>query len=264
MAGSIKGLIAAFGTLALLAFLPAAARAEHPLEPDRLDPDLITVDLSAGEMSIEERGNRTLLRLANRVGNIGAGPLEIRSDGQGPGCDAEGEVRGFQRTYEKEWSPAGPNTEFEDQEIGCIRYHPSHFHWHVTSIARYTLVDEETGVPVDGNKVGFCLGDSGHIEEFPSAQPFYSFDGCGSGPDTLPTITGISPGFFDLYGPSTAGQRINVTGLERGRYCVRSEANPTGEVHESDPQNNVDELRVRLNPERQRVTGLAGPCVSSP
>jgi hypothetical protein len=265
MAGTARRIvaIAALAGASLISTASPAA-ADHPLEPD-----LMTVKLSAKEMFVAQEGKRTVLRLANRVGNDGEGPLEIRPEETASDCDEDGDVDeydliGMQRIYKgDEWVPSldpADNPDFDEtHQVGCVVYHAAHLHWHVVAIAEYTLVSEATGEEIDGKKVGFCLGDSGRIDGgVPNGT--YLFSGCGNS-DTFPTVTGISPGYFDLYGAGTPGQRVNVTGLEPGRYCLRSTANPEGKVLESDPADNVAEIRLRLNPERQVVRKVSRDCV---
>lgn len=240
-----------------LGMTSATALADHPLEPD-----LVTVDLRAAELEVSQAGKQTLLRLANRVGNTGEGPLEVRPSSDYQDCDGDGdstdELIGYQWIYEHSWAPGSDENVHDETDVGCVTYHAVHTHWHVAKIARYSLIEEETGKLKDGNKVGFCLGDSDRIDGI-LAPGFYSFGGCGSS-TTLPTVTGISPGFFDLYTAATAGQRVNVTGLEPGRYCLRSVANPDGTLVESDASNNLAEMRIRLNPEREVVRKISRNC----
>src|SRR5688572_13991838 len=233
MAGTARRL--ATSALAASSCLPSAASPAAPHHP--LEPDLVTGKLSPKEMVVSQEGKKTLLRLSNRVGNIGGGPLEIRPGNTSTDCDGDddpsNDLPGIQRVYEHAWTPSDGNLGndvFTPTPIGCVRYHPPHNHWHVASIARYSLFDEATGELSDGNKVGFCLLDSGRIDGQAQAG-FYGISGCGNS-EKLPTITGISPGFFGLYTSSTPGQRINVTGLEPGRYCLRSTANPGGTILE--------------------------------
>lgn len=238
---------------------PAPAHADHPIPPD-----LITVKPAISEMNVVSRGKRTFLRIANRVGNQGEGPLEIRPSEDYTDCDGDGdatrELIGYQLIFDHEWIPGSDENTFTEEDIGCVVYHRVHTHWHVTSIARFALVDVRTKVSTFGRKVGFCLGDSGRIDGgSPNDGDFFAFSGCGS-QNVLPTVTGISPGFFDLYGTNTPGQRVEVTGLRTGRYCLRSAADPEEKLTESDEANNAAELLIRLNPGRDVVRKVAPDC----
>lgn len=250
------GCAALAATALCLGASSAPALAEHPLEPD-----LVTVKLQESELQVAQDGKKTLLRLANRVGNTGQGPLEIAPGSEKTDCDGDGdstdELMGFQRIYTHSWVPGLSSNTFTSDGIGCVIYHPQHSHWHVASIARYSLFDEVTGELTDGNKVGFCLLDSGSISG--SGDSFYNATGCGS-PDDLPTLTGISPGFFDLYSAFTPGQRINITNLDPGKYCLRSKANPDSTLVETTIDNNVAEMRVKLNPERGVIKKVSRNC----
>ena len=237
-----------------------------------LEPDLVTLPLTQEDLFLDQSGKgerASVLRMTNEVGNQGVGPLEIEASGASSGCDGDTDPSNDRIAAQRVYEDAAPfdgefdretDTSYETSEIGCLQYHPAHFHWHVLDFAKYTLLSERTGVPTDGTKVGFCLGDSSHpFSSLGADDPYYQFSGCGT-EDAAPSFMGISVGWADIYGYSTPGQRIRVTGLPEGRYCLRSEADPVDSLAELDELNNGTELRIHLNLERGRVRALSSAC----
>lgn len=249
----------------------SAAFADHPLEPD-----LVTIPMTQGDLVLDQNGRgknrQSILRMSNEVGNQGDGPLEIRASGASSNCDGDGDPGNDRIASQRIYEDSDDSGDFDrakdtagpDAEIGCLKYHPAHSHWHVLDFSKFTLFSEKTGKPTDGTKVGFCLGDSN--APFGSAgSPFYSFSGCGNagqpgGPPVPPLFMGISVGWSDIYGYSTPGQRIRVTGLPAARYCLRSEADPVNNLTELDDSNNATDLRIRLNLSNAKVKALPSAC----
>jgi hypothetical protein len=257
---------AAFTSLALV---PASARADHPLEPD-----LVTLKLSGSDLVVQREGKRRiLLRLTNEVANQGLGPMEVFPGGEAEKCAGntnleEGRIA-HQRIFldfddEDGGFDRGVDTASQVSPAGCMQYHPPHAHWHVLDFAQYSLLDPQTEAPVaNGTKAGFCLIDT--LTPFPElpgfpGDPYYRLSGCGSQPTTPPQLEGISVGFADLYTYGTPGQRINVTDVDPGRYCLRSEADPSHHLTETDDANNGAEALIKLNPDKLKVRRLAGAC----
>ena len=229
------------------------------------------------ELYVDKNRRHTRLRVSNTVSNSGTGPLEI--EGDGATCDDGEGRRTIQRIFKDDPSHA-PSAGFfvrgADQastpvQAGCSRFHPSHDHWHFDNFARYTLYSERTGNPVGSSrKVSFCVIDTG--------QPYKNLDGSPSNPyypqdeanPDFPTCSatstdGLSVGWEDTYGASLPGQAIKVTGKRKGRYCLVIEAdpptaNPDGILAESNPENNVREIRMRLHPRKGKVNRLGPDC----
>jgi hypothetical protein len=261
--------IAVAGALISLALAPAPALADHPLEPD-----LVTLNLSKSDLFVERVSkHRILLRLTNEVGNQGAGPMEVFPGGEAETCDGNANLEVGRIAYQRVFIDANDadggfnrsvDTASEVSNAGCMQYHPPHAHWHVLDFAEYSLLDPKTEAPVaNGTKAGFCLVDT--LTPFPllpgfPAQRHYTFDGCGNDPETPPSLEGISVGYSDVYSSGTPGQQINVTGLEAGKYCLVSEADPSDNLAETNDANNAREVLIRLNPDKQKVRRLAGAC----
>jgi hypothetical protein len=246
----------------------APAMASHPLQPD-----LVTLPLAQGDLSIVQRGPHTRILLENRVGNRGLGPMEIFASPAPNSCGTPAPQKDPYYAMQRTFTDSNENNVFErsldtgtvESQIGCLKYHskPGHQHWHVLGVSGYTLISERDGSEVDGRKAGYCLLDV--IEpfgpSFPQSDQFYGSGGCGFGtPGDPPEIEGISPGWADVYGKDTPGQFVNVTGVDPGRYCLRSEADPLGRINEMAEGNNVTEVRLRLDPEELAIKRLAGAC----
>jgi len=122
----------------------------------------------------------------------------------------------------------------------------THEHWHFFSAARYSLL--VPGAPARvSDKIGFCLFDSFGIEGGTTGW----FEETGGGwcrpgrPESTFVRMGLSTGASDRYSSQREFQFVDVTGLAPGRYTLRAEANPSGQLIEADPTDDVhEELRA--------------------
>ena len=77
---------------------------------------------------------------------------------------------------------------------------------------------------------------------------------------------GLSVGYADTYSYDLPGQRLNVTGIKKGIYCLVSTANPDhgvgdiNQIEESDTANNARRERVKINPKKHEVHWLDRKC----
>ena len=262
--------------------------------PAELLPDLVTLQPADSpwlELNVHRKGGQKVvaLRLSNRIGNHGAGPLELfagpedtdcTNEGQYPGVDLEADQRVFEDTNGNGTFERGPDGESRVEKVGCFEFHPDprHLHWHFQDFSQYKLVDSDTGEPVAGpsKKIGFCIVDSDRAFPDVPGSPvagIYPDGGCGFGdPEGGPGTEGLSVGYADTYTMSLPGQRLDVTGIPTGRYCLVSTANPAHEPPEDDPSqliestdaNNARRTPIKLNLERKRVKEVPGGCVSPP
>jgi hypothetical protein len=264
--------------------------------PAQLLPDLVTmrpVDSPWLDLNVHKKGGQKVaaLRLSNRIGNHGTGPLELFAgpvdaacEGQYPGDDREADQRIFEDTNGNGTFERGTDGEAIVEKVGCFEFHPdpSHLHWHFQDFSQYKLIDADTGEPVAGpsKKIGFCIVDNSPaaFPDLPGAPPNGVYPvtgdgGCGFGnPDDGPGRMGLSVGYADTYTMALPGQRLDVTGVTTGRYCLVSTANPAHEPPESDPsqlleatdENNARRTPIKINLEKKRVKEVAGGCVSAP
>jgi hypothetical protein len=231
-----------------------------------LPPDLITEPPSDIHLVHHAATDRTVLRFSNAVSDHGAGPLEIAPDPAYVDCDADGATDdhlAIQRVYRDRNRDGifqrAIDTNHTDTVVGCKIFHEAHGHWHFADFARYTLRALDTGRRRHTPKVSFCMLDG--QPEYPAlpgspGSPFYS-PACG---ELDPQ--GLSVGWGDTYGSGLPGQRINVSGLPRGRYCLSSVADPKDLLAESDDADNAARVPLTLRPRRLTVKQLSGGCAA--
>jgi hypothetical protein len=262
---------AAASLVASSVVLTAPAESELP----QLLPDLRVE--RPDELYVDKNRKQTRLRVSNTISNAGIGPLELEGDGSF--CDDGEGRRTVQRIFEDNPAASGSIGHFirghdpdhEDVEAGCSRYHPSHDHWHFDNFARYTLYSERTGHTVGASrKVSFCVIDTGRPHpELPGSPKDGYYPQDDENPE-FPTCSktstdGLSVGWEDTYGASLPGQAIAITGRRKGRYCLVIEAdpptaNPDGILAESNPNNNVRTVQMRLRPRKGKVRRLGPNC----
>jgi hypothetical protein len=200
-------------------------------------PDLQS--LPAFDMSIGPSGHH--LRFSATVWNAGDSPLvvdgfrrpgEVVMDAYQYFFDADGNQTGYRQVGEMEWHEA------------------NHQHWHFHDFARYRLLAADRTAVVRSKKESFCLANTDAVDyTVPGAdwRPENTdlSSACG-GRDTLSLREVLSSGSGDTYAQYRAGQSFNLEGLPNGRYYVAVEANPEGNLVESNPNNNVELRRVHL------------------
>jgi hypothetical protein len=219
------------GALAGIGSAPAA------LAPGDLPPNLVadpvtdvvlTTDSGAGP-------DRLLLRFAGYIHNAGPGPIEIwgvRSSSSLPMSVTQRIFNGS-GGWRDDPSPAQLIYETAD----------GHNHWHLMHAARYSLWDSARSAEVaPAMKVGFCLEDSEHVDQFGPAFVVYG----GSRdhhfceerrPNALNAFQGVSSGWRDEYDNELAFQWIDASAVQPGSYWLRSDVDPDGVITESDEAN---------------------------
>jgi hypothetical protein len=260
----------------------------------QLLPDLRTLKPPSSDPLRLHQGKpgKATLRIANEIGNLGAGPLELyaeaATDTDGPDCTPgeypdDNDRDANQRIWEDtngngEWD--GADEVGDSPKVGCFEWHPAHSHWHFQDFSVYTLRDRETDAIVAGpsRKIGFCIVDTFRVpRDLPGSPSVGAYpggdNGCG-GPDPenpegppLPVGTmGLSIGWTDLYTSFTAGQKLVVSGVEPGRYCLTSTANPQhdesdlAQIIESNPDNNSRRRLIKLDRSQDLVKDLGRGC----
>jgi len=226
--------------------------------PDtRLLPDLVAVP--ATELSIQENRKTGVrrLRFTSSLGNVGAGPIEVRPN-QNPPCPA-GQHNSTQIVHQdanldRVFEPLVDTAVFRHR-AGCMIYHPLHHHWHFKASAQYVLYLPTAGLQTvvsARRKVSFCLRDSARL---PLRYGFFTY------PEAYGTCTrrspqGISVGWMDIYQSTLAGQSLVLpTGLADGLYCLATVVDPIDQLLEVDNTNNgavralaIHGTRVRARP----------------
>jgi hypothetical protein len=260
----------------------ALASAVNAGSPSLL-PDLVTLDpLGSPTMQLNVNKKHAMLRLSNRIGNHGDGPLELIAGDVSDPCTDAGQYLGDDHEADQVvYEDTNGNNHYDGgdtgtaQAVGCFEYHPDHGHWHFQDFSQYRLADLDTGEPVAGpsRKIGFCMLDGDReVPEVPGAQGAGVYHGgCGFGdPDNGPEAMGISVGWADTYTYGLPGQRLNITGVSRGVYCLVSTANPShapdpdpSQLIESDEANNALRRPIKLNPEKEKAKEAEGTCAEA-
>ncbi|UJA19967.1 hypothetical protein HJD18_06910 [Thermoleophilia bacterium SCSIO 60948] len=257
--------------LGLLSLAPAASGQDEELLPDLTAEPVNQVKLCqemVGAILNEEAcqgTGTTVLRLDNRVGNYGNGPLELRADfaaeapvsegGLGEDCHGDGDVDlegdGIDGPVDNDvWLSQATAIDTNDNGVfdrgstevagdawaqrvaGCRYYHPEHYHYHLENFARYQLLAERTWnkasrVVRKGSKVSFCVEDTNSFAGGLGlpGAPQESFYD-GDLCRQRDSLAGVSIGWFDHYGWILSGQQIDVKGLRAGTYCLRTIVDP--------------------------------------
>jgi hypothetical protein len=291
----LRLLMAAALASAALGLLTVELSAAGPIvnpctEAGALCPDLKTASPGKSDwLDLRRTGRRRLLlRLSNRIGNAGTGPLELRKAAttpqacidEAPDHDPQLSRGVVQRIFEDDPSDTdslgyfdrGDDTEFSDHAVGCYFFHgaPGHNHWHFQDFAEYRLERLDGTVVGQGTKVGFCVLDqTTPFDPDPPGTPATRHYPTGPAGSTSCTDTedpvssqGLSIGFADVYTYATPGQSIDITGISRGKYCLVSTANPLPRLHESDSSSssNARRTKVQIKPHEDLVRERSAPC----
>jgi hypothetical protein len=241
--------------VAAVLLVAAAAPARSTSEGDGdLAPDLKA--LKADELQLEFLGGGIRnLRFGTNAANFGSGPLELEpvaDDCDGDG-DFENDRTALQRIYHDDDGDGrftrGTDVTWRTQRAGCFFFHDIHDHWHFEDFAAYRLhefnEDGSIGPPIRASeKVSFCMLDAlrakrRNVPGMPKLR-FYK-GGCDGD-----TISGISVGWADRYGPGTQGQHIDITGVPDGDYCLAMISDPSDRFEELDEEKNSSQIRITL------------------
>ena len=261
---------------ALTSFLAAAAAMAPSAgagSQTPLRPDLVTLRLTQDDLVLESNGGKLFLRLSNRIGNKGPGPLEIYPSASSNNCDGDDNPANDRDVYQRVFQDSNADNLFERSQdleshevlFGCEQYHPAHHHWHVLDFSRYKLVRARSGRTVArSTKIGFCIVDTDHrFAGLPGSPPGQYYP-TGSGECDQESIDGLSVGWADSYAYWLPGQELNVSSLRHGRYCLVSTADPDNLLRETDNSNNTHRAKIGLHPAKRTVERLPGDCRKKP
>jgi hypothetical protein len=197
-----------------------------------------------------EKGALRCLRFDQTIANTGEGSLEVhfRVDG----------VATTQALTQRIFRSDGS---VRDRFADTYEFHPTHAHFHYKSFAQSHLWRSDAqgrrlgDKPIrSGWKNGFCLVDSDNVA-FGSkgdAARTYIPPAClaptridpASG--EIAMISGISPGWADVYGSHLPDQYIEISGVPDGDYLIQTVADPAGTLVESNDRNNTSWTHIRL------------------
>ncbi len=217
-------------------------------------PDLRS--LPATSVALNAKG--TQLRFAATVWNAGDSPLVI--DGFRDDRDEE-HMEAYQYFFDSEDRQVG----YQQLDSEFHWHADNHQHWHYEDFAAYRLLDAEKDVVRTSGKISFCLANTDAVDyTVPGAdwQPGNTDLSTACGREGSLSIREVlSAGSGDTYAQYRKGQSIGlgVPGgsnyVPDGTYYLSVEANPYGNLIESDTSNNnaLREIQIKTRRGGQRV-----------
>ena len=226
-------LLAPLLLLALLAPTTSASAASDQL------PDLAMAKLQ--HLSTDYDGSRRLLRFTAIIVNVGAGPMEVRSQRTSTGSPWT--------SRQVIYDDAGGSRSVSTPLVKLVYGGDGHNHWHVEDLEYYQLIPKGGGSERLGNKAGFCFFDNYQYKlSLPGAPQTvkYPRSVCGN-QSSLTLRHGLSVGWGDSYGWSLPDQYIETTGLPDGIYRLWATADQAGNFIESNEANNSTWVDLRID-----------------
>jgi hypothetical protein len=224
---------------------PAAAPAPSPCQDPVVAlrcPDLV---MAPPRKLRAERlpSGRIVLRMENRIVNIGAGAVELFGRRSGPRemvaaqviADGAGARRRFPTTAELYYTSVP--TRGGD-------------YWKLDDAARFELWSlapdgTRTGLVRLGPKLRYCLRDLDRVRSWPRVPRRRVFPACNQSHRKREVTVGTSVGWADVYPRDYPGNYIEVTGLI-GCFAVLHRVDPERHIFESSEANNVAGRTIRL------------------
>ena len=241
--------------------------------PGGLEPDLQAI--VPHHLGIQNTGGREYLRLDNGIANVGAGPWHLH-----PQTDIVGEG-GTTTAIQDIWSTRDGASDPAGQIVCSIAttefaFHPAHNHWHIGSVARFSVqkaTDDGRGGGIGAvfvNDLGvaqsfkttFCLIDWIKIDDN-SKTSERTYWAC----DRTAAYQGVSVGWIDQYHHSLEGQEIDFTGAAPGIYYLTVNVNDDDKFVESDRSNNLSWSSFRLSRDSNgnaKISVISHSACSSP
>lgn len=206
-----------------------------------------------------ERDARNCLRFTTSIGNLGEGPLEVRLGYE----NATRAMTPLESRFVQVIHRADGSTR---QVAGAeASFHPTHHHYHYHGVAHFMLYAYDAGngsreeIVREGHKSAWCLVDMGLVDpgdgnrttraRYPidgsdgpllgSRRPDEGGSNCRVATPEHDMVTGLSPGWYDMYEWHQGDQYIEVSDLPDGTYELVTRADPDGHIRESDPDNNA-------------------------
>jgi hypothetical protein len=144
---------------------------------------------------------------------------------------------------------------------GSFTYHAGHGHLHFDGYAYYRLrhnvggqpgayVDRPDGTGIIGEKIGFCLintGSSFTMENGQSSITLPGYNASGQPSVGCGLVQGVHVGKTDGYGVGTTGQWLDVTGVPNGQYFLEIMLDAENAMMETNEANNAKTFPFTLN-----------------
>jgi hypothetical protein len=231
--------------IAVAALAALAAAAPSPCAEPALAlrcPDLVMAPPSHMRLGRSPSG-RSVLRVENRIVNLGAGPAELFG---------QRVSRVEMHARQVIANAAGVRRRFETGAELYFKSVPSRggSYWKFQNAARFELwaVDltaHRTQLVRVGPKLDYCLRDLRRVRTGPTVRRHRFFPGCNQRASKREVTLGTSVGWADVYPSTYPDNWIDVTGLT-GCFAVVNRVDPMHHIFESNEANNVSSKIVRL------------------
>ncbi len=244
---------------------PNLALEDTPAAPDSESAGAVAPDFAPDLQSlpafdISLNGKGTSMRFGANVWNGGEGPIVIEGfEPQETATRARHDGERHLDAYQYYFDGAGEQTGYD--QVGEFTFHEgNHNHWHFEDFARYRLLNDDDGLAggqpdlvapgVKSSKVSFCLANTDAVDyTLPNAEwrpenTDLSSD-CG-GEEATHLRQVLSTGSGDTYHQFRSGQAFRIGKLDDGFYWIGVEANPFGNLVETDADNNASYRQVEL------------------
>ncbi len=229
---------------------PATAVDQRPLPsvpeivptPDT-EPDMMA--LPAWGIYVTHHKRRDYLTFGATVANDGPAPMW---------------VEGFRRSGEDvmdawQYFTDASGDVVGKAQVGTMEYdaRPGHRHWHFEQFADYALLDAAKTQTIMSEKQSFCIGPTDPIDLLAERADWSAPWGsqCGE-PGSLWVRETLPVGWGDTYYQWLPGQSFDVTKLPPGKYYLRVQVNPLGELYDA---NGTDDVSYRLIRLRGKIGG---------
>jgi len=230
-----------------------AGATENPCDGEGA-ADLRCPDLRMGDptdLYAQVGGRRTVLRAANRIQNVGEGPMELRGRRKRP-------LRAFRMdvTQAIRKSGGGYLLRKTDGELFFKPIPGQYRYWKFVDAASLEIWSlDDAGKPAKmvrrSPKQVYCLRDLLRMADPPRGTPRGQvYPACNQDPDKRRVTLGTSVGWVDRYPAQYYQQYVDVTGL-KGRFAYVMTADPKNRLAESDEDNNSSSVTVTLPPRRE-------------
>jgi hypothetical protein len=225
-------------------------------------PDLVMAPASHLR-AVRSPTGRQVLRMENRIVNIGAGPAELFGQ-----RSSATEMRARQVIT----NAAGQRRRFETGAELYFKSVPSRggSYWKWQNAARFELWSlDATAHRAQMIRVGpkhdYCLRDLKRVRFFAGVRRRPFFPHCNQTTSKREVTLGTSVGWADIYPSTYPDNWIDVTGL-RGCFAIVQRVDPGHHIFESNEANNVSSRIVRLPFKRgpQRCPQPAPPAPAPP
>jgi hypothetical protein len=193
----------------------------------------------------QRSGNRVLLRAANRIENVGAGPMELRGRRKSP-------LRAFRMavTQAIKKKSGGYLLRKTSGELFFKPIPGQYRYWKFVDAASLEIWSlDSNGKPLKrvrkSPKKVYCLRDLLRQSNPPGGPSGRVYPACNQNPDQRRVTLGTSVGWTDRYPATYYQQYVNVSGL-KGKFAYVMIADPDNHLAESNEDDNMSYVHVTL------------------